>query len=61
MVLWLVKLPPLVAPAPDYYSVAKWVHISFAWTAGVLVAGHVMMALKHHFIDRDHTLRSMLP
>jgi len=61
MVLWLVKLPSLVAPAPAYYDVAKWVHVGIAWTAGMLVVGHVLMALKHHFIDRDDTLRSMLP
>ncbi len=61
MVLWLVKLPPLVAPAKEWYDLAKLVHVSIAWTAGALIAGHVLMALKHHFVDKDHTLRTMLP
>ena len=61
MVVWLVKLPPIVAPAPAYYDLAKLVHVSIAWTAGILIAGHVLMALKHHVIDRDDTLRGMLP
>ena len=26
-----------------------------------VIALHVAGALKHHFIDRDHTLRRMLP
>lgn len=61
MLLWLVDVPPLLDPAPAYYDLAKWVHVTIAWAAGLLVAGHALIALKHHFIDRDHTLRSMLP
>lgn len=61
MLLWLVKLPPLVAPAKEWYDLAKLVHVSIAWTAGALITGHVLMALKHHFVDKDHTLRTMLP
>ncbi|HCM32351.1 MAG TPA: cytochrome b, partial [Acinetobacter radioresistens] len=25
-----------------------------------LVAGHILAALKHHFIDKDHILKSMI-
>lgn len=59
--LWLIKVPPLVAPAPAYYDIAMWIHVGIAWTTGLLVVAHVLMALKHHFIDRDDKLRNMLP
>ncbi|WP_095124637.1 cytochrome b [Pseudomonas sp. Irchel s3a12] len=61
MVLGLFKLPALVAPQPDAYDLAKWVHVIFAWSSAVLVLGHVAMALKHHWIDRDGVLLSMAP
>jgi cytochrome b561 len=32
-----------------------------AWLCGGLVAGHVLVALKHHYIDRDGVLTRMLP
>lgn len=61
MLLWLVKLPPLVAPAPELYDLAKALHVNLAWGAVVLVLGHIAMALKHYWVDRDGTLESMLP
>lgn len=60
MVLGIFQLPPLTEPHPDAYDVAKWVHVTFAWSSVVLVLGHIAMALKHHWIDKDHALRSML-
>jgi cytochrome b561 len=30
-----------------------------AWTAAVVIGLHVAGALKHHFIDKDDTLRKM--
>lgn len=36
-------------------------HSLMAWGAVVLVALHAGAALKHHFVDRDHVLRDMLP
>jgi cytochrome b561 len=59
--LELVKIPPLMGPAPDYYGVAKWTHLGIAWVTGLLVLAHILMALKRHFVDRDQTLRNMLP
>ncbi|NNG21981.1 cytochrome b [Telluria aromaticivorans] len=61
MMLGLVKLPPLVAPAPEYYGLAKMVHQWLSWSIGLLVLGHAAAALKHHFHDRDGVLTSMLP
>lgn len=61
MLLGLVKLPPLVAPAAEYYDLAKLVHQWLAWSIGLMVLGHAAAALKHHFHDRDGVLASMLP
>ena len=36
-------------------------HKFIAWVLIALVVLHVLGALKHHFIDRDGVLRSMLP
>lgn len=61
MVLGLLQLPPLVAPDQDQYTLAKFVHTYTSWFCAALVAGHVGMALKHHFVDRDEVLSGMLP
>ncbi|NAS00465.1 hypothetical protein GPS49_16485 [Acinetobacter haemolyticus] len=31
-----------------------------SWFAGLLIVGHALAAVKHHFIDKDNVLRSML-
>ena len=59
--LWRVEVPPLVGPAPAYYAVAKWTHVIIAWFTGLLIVLHIAMALKRHFVDRDQSLRRMLP
>jgi cytochrome b561 len=41
-------------------DVAGDVHFYLAVTLMVIVGGHALAALKHHFIDRDPTLRRML-
>jgi cytochrome b561 len=61
MVLGLVQLPPLVGAAPQYYDLAKLVHQLLAWSLGMMVLGHAAAALKHHLIDKDGVLLSMLP
>jgi len=35
------------------------VHTYLSWFAGAMVVGHMLAALKHHFIDKDDVLRSM--
>ena len=57
----LFNLPALVAPDPAIKALAHSVHETLAWTIILLLAAHVAGALKHHFIDRDDTLRRMLP
>ena len=61
MVLGLFVLPPLTAAAPEYYDTAKLVHQWLAWSFGIVVLGHAGAALKHHFVDKDGVLNSMLP
>lgn len=61
MLLGLVQLPPLVAPDPTLYGLAKTLHQWLAWSCGALIGGHVLVALKHHWIDKDTVLCSMLP
>jgi cytochrome b561 len=61
MVLGLVQLQPLVAPAPEHYDLAKLVHQFLAWSLGLMVVGHAAAALKHHLVDKDGVLLSMLP
>ena len=58
-VLYLFKLPNLVAENPNITAVVKPMHIYLSWAAGLLLVGHILAALKHHFIDRDHVLDSM--
>lgn len=57
----LVPLPALVAADPAIKAIALGVHETLAWLIILLLAAHVAGALKHHFIDRDDTLRRMLP
>lgn len=59
--LWTFTLPSLLAPTPAYFNVADWVHAGLAWLMGLLVITHIIMALKHFFVDRDKTLQRMLP
>ncbi|WP_226642616.1 cytochrome b [Microbulbifer variabilis] len=45
---------------PNQEDIAGSLHEILAWTLIVLVSLHALAALKHHFIDRDATLRRML-
>ena len=57
----LVHLPALTAADPALKIVAKSTHEAGVWTLMVLMGLHAAGALKHHFMDRDNTLRAMLP
>ncbi|HWT15755.1 MAG TPA: cytochrome b [Patescibacteria group bacterium] len=57
----LVQLPAIVAPDKELKALANGVHEALAWTIIALLLVHVAGALKHHLIDRDDTLRRMLP
>ncbi|HQW82487.1 MAG: cytochrome b [Rhodanobacteraceae bacterium] len=57
----VLQLPAIVAPDKDLKHLAHTVHEVLAWTIITLLLVHVAGALIHHFIDRDDTLRRMLP
>ncbi len=59
--LRIVPLPRLIAPDPVLKPVLREIHIVLNYVLLVLVATHVLAALKHHFIDRDGLLHRMLP
>ncbi|CAM2823969.1 cytochrome b561 [Pseudomonas gessardii] len=61
LVAGLFLLPPLVEPDKSLYDLAKAIHTYSAWLCGALVGGHMVVALKHHFIDKDKVLAGMLP
>lgn len=44
-VLGLFHLPQIIGKDPAIYDYAMWAHRWMAWSAGVLVAGHVAAAL----------------
>jgi len=56
--LW--RLPDLVAKDAALAKVLVQAHGLLAWTLMLLVLLHAAAALKHHFIDRDATLRRIL-
>ena len=58
-VLYLFDIPRLVQENPNLLAIVKPLHIWISWAAGLLLAGHILAALKHHFIDKDHVLKSM--
>lgn len=58
-VMYLFNLPTLIDKNPDLLAIVKPIHIYLAWAAGLLLVGHILAALKHHFIDKDHILKSM--
>lgn len=58
-VLYLFNIPQLIGENPEVTAIVKPLHIYISWIAGFLVVGHLLAALKHHFIDKDNVLRSM--
>lgn len=59
---WWLKVPSLTGGADKSLAdLSRNVHETLFWILVVVAALHVAGALKHHFIDRDDTLRRMLP
>ena len=57
----LVHVPALTGSNDALKSQVRDLHETLAWVLVTLVALHAAAAIKHHFLDRDHTLASMLP
>lgn len=62
MLAGIVELPSLLADKdPELGRAAAQAHGLMAWILAAVVLGHIGMALKHHFIDRDDILTRMMP
>ncbi|MDN7140358.1 cytochrome b [Pseudomonas sp. JQ170] len=59
-VFGLFEVPALVSNLPDQADVAGEIHFYLAWGLVIFAGLHGLAALKHHFIDRDATLKRML-
>lgn len=61
-IVYLGKIPlPTLAPKnKELADLFEEIHEILGWLLLVLVVLHVAAALKHHFIDRDDTLKRML-
>ncbi|MDN4544486.1 MULTISPECIES: cytochrome b [unclassified Pseudomonas] len=59
-VFGLFEVPALVSGLPDQADIAGAIHLYLAWALVIFSGLHALAALKHHFIDRDVTLKRML-
>jgi cytochrome b561 len=57
----LFQLPVFIAKNPALAETLKPIHYWLNMSMAALVVLHVLAALKHQFLDRDDTLRRMLP
>jgi cytochrome b561 len=56
----LFSLPALTAADQETAARVLAAHAILAWILIALIAGHVTMALYHHFVRGDNVLRRML-
>ncbi|PKH26290.1 cytochrome b [Enterobacterales bacterium CwR94] len=59
-VFGLFTVPATLTGAGSQADLAGDVHLWLAWSVVILSVLHGLAALKHHFIDRDITLKRML-
>lgn len=57
----LFKVPALVPRDKAAFALWQQTHEWLAWALMALIALHVLAALKHHLVDKDDTLRRILP
>ena len=53
------EVPALITSIPKQEDLAGLIHEYFAWGLVIFSGLHALAALKHHFIDRDPTLKRM--
>lgn len=58
--LKLIPLPNLAGKDKALATAFEEIHSTGGWLLAVAIGLHALAALKHHFIDRDDTLRRML-
>lgn len=57
----VLPIPDLLHKNKELGDLLLEVHQTLAWTLAGVVAGHVGVALVHHFVDHDDVLMRMLP
>jgi cytochrome b561 len=57
----ILPLPDLVGKSKEFGEQLELVHQGLNFFMAFVVAGHVLAALKHHYLDRDDVLVRMLP
>ena len=56
----LFSVPASLSNISNQEDLAGEIHYSVAWSLIILTGIHALAALKHHFIDKDRTLRRIL-
>lgn len=59
--LGLFQMPAIIGPNPELKPLLKTVHYVLTMSMAGVVVAHALAALKHHFFERDDTLKRMLP
>lgn len=59
-VFGLFEVPATLSDAGAQADIAGVVHLWLAWSVVIFSVLHGLAALKHHFIDKDDTLKRML-
>jgi cytochrome b561 len=59
--LGMLPIPDLLEKNRELADAIRPVHRWLNYALMVVVAGHVLAALKHHFVDRNEVLARMLP
>lgn len=59
-VFGMFSVPSVIDSIDNLEDIAGEIHEYLAWLLIALVVFHVLGAMKHHFIDKDNTLRRML-
>lgn len=54
------SVPALGELIENQEDIAGDIHFYLAWTLIIVAVGHAIAALKHHFINKDDTLKQML-
>ena len=61
VVVFGLTLPVMVAKNDGLRDVLKSGHGLMGWALALILAGHVVAALRHHLILKDEVMRRMLP
>ena len=57
----LVQMPSLVEADKAFAPIARDIHVGMFWALAVVAAGHAVIAIVHHVVNRDDVLTRMLP